>query len=299
MAIQKNKAQFSIRYEGPAVASGAMDVSDFAPALLALGDLVAAANRELNPDRQITVKTYVTATSKSSFGALLEIVQGNLPLLVDATFSYVATASDLKSQLFGRNGLLPFIKEAAGRHVTKEGSDEEGKPIVRFEGDNNTINIEPTIYNLYSDKGARESVEAVVEPLKREGIQTLSFDDVSGPFAIEESESEYFALPRGSVLVDDNTTTRTLSIVALSFIEGQTWRLSDGSTIYYATIEDEEFWTKVVNREVRFAAGDILVCEFRTRTWLVGMKPNTKHAIVKALDTVERRTQPPTTGKLF
>ena len=44
-------ANFSLIFEGSAVENGEMDVKDLAPSLLALGELIQAANAEINGEK--------------------------------------------------------------------------------------------------------------------------------------------------------------------------------------------------------------------------------------------------------
>jgi len=55
-----------------------------------------------------------------------------------------------------------------------------------------------------------------------------------------------------------------LSIRSLAFQEGNKWRLFDGQNTITATIDDKDFIHRVDQNLIRFAKGDILVCEVRT-----------------------------------
>jgi hypothetical protein len=57
---------FSLRYEGPAVADGRMRVSDLAPALLGLGDMVAATHRIVHPESP-PLEVDIHSTRQGSF----------------------------------------------------------------------------------------------------------------------------------------------------------------------------------------------------------------------------------------
>jgi hypothetical protein len=65
---------FTIAYDGPALRDGAMDVRDLAPALLALGQLLDAANAALNGDAA-QLKLQVRATERGSFQIVLDLAQ--------------------------------------------------------------------------------------------------------------------------------------------------------------------------------------------------------------------------------
>ena len=62
----------------------------------------------------------------------------------------------------------------------------------------------------------------------------------------------------------DEIRRLALSIRSLAFQEGNKWRLFDGQNVITATIEDETFLDRVDRNLVRFAKGDVLICEVRT-----------------------------------
>ena len=65
-----SKTDFKISYGGPAVENGTMDVSDLAPALLAVGEIFREINKELNGERA-EVKTNVVAVKEGCFDAVI------------------------------------------------------------------------------------------------------------------------------------------------------------------------------------------------------------------------------------
>ena len=65
---------FTIAYDGVALRDGAMDVRDLAPALLALGQLMDAANANLNGSAA-HIQLQVKATEKGSFKIAFDLVQ--------------------------------------------------------------------------------------------------------------------------------------------------------------------------------------------------------------------------------
>jgi hypothetical protein len=70
-----SRAQFHWPYDGPALHTGSMDVNELAPALLATGDLLANANRDLNGGKA-AVSTRVRSDFKeSSFAVALVLDQ--------------------------------------------------------------------------------------------------------------------------------------------------------------------------------------------------------------------------------
>ena len=117
-----SQATVSIAYDGPALADGAMDVRDLAPALLAAGQLVDAANSALNGDAA-RVKVQVRATGTGSFEITLQVIQSIGDHLISMlTSKEVTAAAVLATLIFGtpiKNGLIWLIKVCRGRQPTK------------------------------------------------------------------------------------------------------------------------------------------------------------------------------------
>lgn len=73
--MPKDKATFTVAYSG--IDSSRMDIRQLAPALLALGDLLVAANKVLNGNRA-TITVNVLPFRNGSFGIFIEVVQSLL-----------------------------------------------------------------------------------------------------------------------------------------------------------------------------------------------------------------------------
>ena len=121
-------ANFSLIFEGPAVENGEIDVQDLAPSLMALGELLQAANAELNGERaRVAVK--LRATRKGSFEVDLSVVQSlaaQAVTLLDALAGHkdgIAAANELADVILKvggtvvgtGGGLLALLKWLRGR----------------------------------------------------------------------------------------------------------------------------------------------------------------------------------------
>ena len=69
-----SSSSFRIAFEGEPFAEGEIDVNDLAPALLALGDVIQAANRALNGDR---------ADARLKIRATNEGIRSSPPMIAD------------------------------------------------------------------------------------------------------------------------------------------------------------------------------------------------------------------------
>lgn len=84
----------------------------------------------------------------------------------------------------------------------------------------------------------------------------------------------------------DTETVLALTITTLSFAEGNKWRLSDGRSTFYATIEDDGFLSRVNRNDESFSKGDILRCQVRVRQWQTSPGLRTDYSVIKVLEHI-------------
>lgn len=260
-----SKAVFTIAYDGEALRDGAMDVRDLAPALLAVGKLLDAANLALNGEVS-KISVQVRATSAGSFEITFDLIQTFGQQIVDFLAGDVVTAAlALKELVFGgavvTGGLIWLIRRLRGRQPDK--MERLGADQVRLTIDGESLEVPLKLLRLYQDLAVRSAIKEVIQvPLSSPGIdafevrenretilrigkdETLSFD---APDVVEE-------------IVVDETTRAAFSILSLSFEEENKWRLHDGNSAIYALIEDQEFLDRVNKNLISFTKGDILIC---------------------------------------
>ena len=133
----------------------------------------------------------------------------------------------------------------------------------------------------------REEVNKVVEPLRKEGIEKVKFQDDEESSASKQ-EVDFFKVPDvedQDEVIYDRATEQVFSIAALSFKEENKWRLSDGTNTFLVDMEDQEFLAKINNNEEVFAKGDQLKIRLRVVQY---RKPNgdlkTYHTALEVLD---------------
>ena len=111
--LMSEKAYFHLKYDGPSLISHEMDVKDFAPALLALGELLEEANSALNQGRT-RVSVNIKAANPGSVDAFLSVSQDLVQQAVGLFSSDGATAlvnadSLLKILGFGGGGGIGVV----------------------------------------------------------------------------------------------------------------------------------------------------------------------------------------------
>ena len=263
-------ADISLVYEGPAVESGAMDVRDLAPALLAFGNLIEAANRVVNGENS-SAKVQVKTVGAGSFSIGLDVAVQFLKAARDFLASPESTAAaNLVRVLTGSvaNGLgaIALVRRLRGRSATALKRGASGKVEVELEGQK--IEVDEVVARVSMDMSVRASLERIiVEPLANEGIDAVRVGSGERIERIEKSDAYSFRPPidlEGGAY--EYRYRAPFSIVSLSFKAGNKWRLNDGRTTQNVTVADADFIRRVEASEIAFSKGDILICDVRVES---------------------------------
>ncbi|MCZ8194993.1 hypothetical protein [Brevundimonas sp.] len=296
-----SQAHFNLIYDGPDLVAGEMDVADLAPALLAMGEFVKASARAVyGSDVQVSVK--VKATNTGSF----EVVFAMAVEAAGSAWEFwkkddTRAAADLLGLLgftgtVGVAGVIWAVKKLAGRPARLRPAATPGS--IELETPDGVILIPEGVGRIVVDRAARAALERLVaEPLARDGIDRVVFSDGRGSQEIREAEADAFRAP---IQIEDDEFvsryTRAFSIVSIHFGEGRKWRLSDGrGPPKQIAIEDPLFNRQVAANQIRFAKGDVLICDVveTSRRTATGFK--SEFEIVKV---VEHRPAPPAAPEL-
>jgi len=262
-------ADIALVYEGPAVESGIMDVRDLAPALLAFGNLVEAANRVVNGE-SATTKVQVKTVGAGSFAIGLDVTVAFVKAVRDFLAGPESTAAANLITILSGSGLtigaVALVKLLKGRSPSGTRPKEAGRIEVEIDGE--TIEVDEIVARVSMDMSVRAALERVVaEPLASEGIDAVSIGPREKMERIEKAEGFAFRPPIDREAGAYEYRYRApLSIVSLSFKQGNKWRLNDGRTTLNVTVADAIFLRRVDNSEIAFSKGDILICDVRVES---------------------------------
>ena len=244
---------FNVIYDGKALESNEFDARDLSISLLSIHDLLNEANLILNQDR-CDIKVKVKASFKTgSFEIDFKIIQN----IYDKLFQYVLKPIAILEAI---KGCVKLIKWLKGQTPDKIIENEDGTFSVYKS--NKYIKCEKKELDLYQNYKIKKEFEKILRPLDNEGVSTFvlkSKTDQDEKFVeIAEEECNYFKVNKGEDLIGENEITKNLSIVSLSFKEGNRWKVTDGSDVFSVTIRDSTFLDDINNDKVSFRKNDII-----------------------------------------
>jgi len=264
-----------------------MDVSALAPALLALGEIFHEANALRYPDGA-PVRLEIRAFNTGSFDVALSLGRQ----VTDQTVAFLTSTptialGSLITLVGGGTGVLKLIAVLGRKKVSKQESAAGG--VTRLTLDDGTVFEAPAeTMVLYQRSSVRRRARTVIAPLHQEGVDELRIT-VGGepPVTFTREDADRFDLPpMPDTAFGGQELTMGLSITAVSFAEGNKWRLSDGERTFFATIDDEAFLRRVDEHQEAFMKGDILRCRVRVEQWQTDAGLRTDWTVTNVLEHI-------------
>lgn len=296
METQKDPAMSAsmlrVAYDGPALRDGRMDVRDLAPALLSLGTAFQEANKVLHGDKAVVRVRVCAEFHPGSFEIALDITQ-TWPAIVLALFSgnVSSGAANLieimgfaKGTVYtGYNTVLGLIKKLRGRVPKSVTVIQDGN--IKIEVDDEYIIIKKPVFDVFNDMKVRTAIHDAMRPICSGGIERFEVRDPA--YRLESHAAEQVGFPSviESVSREDlpalvppeptaaqpqeqlppSTRQMMLTLVSVTFREGNKWRFWDGQSNLIAEVTDPNFLRQIEAREINFAKDDMLICNVTTR----------------------------------
>jgi len=269
-------ANFQIAYEGEAVRSGSMDVHELAPALLAIGDLVEAANETLNGDKASVSVSVQSDFKRSSFEIGLLVDQGLIDQAKAALFGHpLIDAEGLLKFIFGGasaaviTGVIKIYKALRGEPPKSTGTTTINEVVFMNTGSGQILNnVDASSATLYTNDVVRDAVRRVIQPLEKPGIDKVEVRRAGKVLeSVSKDDAPFFLNPADEtgkqVKELSNTREVYLRIDKPAFVSGQSWRFSDGDASFGAKVNDKSFEERIQKREEGFFSGDRLHVRLR------------------------------------
>ncbi len=285
----KSEQHFRVTYDGPALEAHTMDVRELAPALLAMADLLKAANAELHGDTA-DVRIAVRASFKEgSFGIDMLFSQDMLTQLVELFSGKEASATANAIQILSGlgllgGGLIGFLRWQKGRKIDRI-EQRSNKAFVYVSDE--SLEIDLVTLRLLKNRRVRLELRNVLRPLDTDGIDSFSTSTSAGlAEIIIKSELPYFFPPAdGELPLSDSTFSGLLlKVESAVFKDGNKWRFTDGSRSFYASLEDAEFMARVESGEERFGKADVLLVDLRQIQYAIDGELKSDYRIVRVIE---------------
>ena len=170
---QEEKLRCYLKYSGPDVESGTIDVKNLAPALLAFNNSINKIYRHVTDNSANHCNTYVKVLSKGSFNIDLDVVGS---VLITASQSGTISAIKIAYEtLIKQIFLKKFLKGKPPTHV----QPIYGNKVEIENIDNSKVTINAQTYNIYVNKLVDNDLKDLTEPLGA-GIETVTLGNREG-----------------------------------------------------------------------------------------------------------------------
>ncbi len=281
------QTRLQLRYGGPAVDQGRMDVYTASSNMIAFSEFMVAAVKATYGN-EAEARAEVAGYGKGSFLTDIWVTVGG-PLAT--LFS-----SDIPKNLFEcvkeAFKLWKFLRGGPPKDIQSLG------PMVSVtNNDGQIIQVQTSALTLVlSDKGSDAVSRFVGAALHTEGIEEVSIGLSDGDITEElvsakRDESAYFRPIDIEKPVSEFAAEMSLVIESAVFKDGNQWRFSDGSTSFSAVLEDQAFLQRIEEGE-RFGKGDILRVRVRISQSSSGTKLSVKRAVTEVIEHQDRKFQP-------
>lgn len=288
-----NEASATVAYDGAAVADGTMDVRDFAPALLAIGDLIHEANALLNGNLASVTVRVKAQFEKGSFLTAIDIhqvVKEAEDLLIG---DHYQASHNLLKALIGAKGAFWLIKKLRGKKAVRKEIQPNSVELT-VAADKIVLTVSREVADLYEDPVVRTAMREVLRPLEKKGIDRFSVADTQDTTEVSKDEVPYFTPLDAAQEVEEERTSiyETLLLIdSAGFREGLTWRFSDGTNSFTAKIRHQEFLDDVKDG-LPFSSGDVLNVRLkRTTEMRADGSLHTENEILEVLGVKRRSRQ--------
>lgn len=169
-----------IKFAGPQLESGRIDIWDFSQSVSALNELLHLVAKEAETTKGKNLKLDLIALNKGSFDVniaitvrdLTDYIPAIVPLLSDVrVISSVQQLIELVKELVDVKKFLQGEK-AQGVQITHN----EGAPQITIKGNTGKINVNVVTYNLLQSKKTNQKLHKLVQPLLKDGAEVESIE---------------------------------------------------------------------------------------------------------------------------
>ncbi|MDR3446592.1 hypothetical protein [Dyella sp.] len=269
-----------LRYTGPSVDDGTMNVYDAAANMVAFSDYVVSAAHKIYGEQTI-VNADVQGFRRGSFSTDLAFH------LVGAGASLLSLSPDPGSVVAALKKSLELFTFLRGEPPSKiEHRDDRSVNVTNNNGTVINVSVESLQLTL-DEKAAKAAGKFIGDALSKPGVNQVDISsDGRDVTRATKSDAQYFRpIEAQEQTLSEQTVRMGLVIEEPSFKDGSghRWTMWDGETSLQFSMQDEDFVARVDAGE-RFGKGDILICDVRITQTKAGSKLKIQRSILKVHD---------------
>lgn len=281
MRDEEHDVSIVLRYQGPAVEDGSMDVYDAAKNMTAFSDYVIVAAHKIYGE-QIEVRAEVNAFQRGSF-------------VTDLAFHVMGVAAVVLPLAPDLGGVINAIRESLDLYVFLRGDpaqkiehrDDRSVHVTNNNGQIIQVNIESLSLAL-DEKAGKSAAQFVGAALSKPGVNQIEITSAGREVArVNDNEARFFRpIPEHETPIIEHVVPKMgLTIEEPSFKDGisNKWTMWDGEASLQYAMEDEDFIERIDSGEL-FGKGHILICDVRFTQTRAGRKLKIERAIVRVHD---------------
>lgn len=268
-----------LKYKGPSVDDGSMDVYAAAANMVAFSNYVVAATKQLYGD--VEVRAEVKAFQHGSF-------ETDLVFQVLGLGATVLTATpDVRSVLTAVKESLDLFKFLKGEPPQKVEHIDQSNNVTVTNVNGNVVIVQTESLNLTMDeKAGKAAAQFIGEALSKPGVNKVEIQSEGHQVAVAtKDEAPFFHAIVDETPIAEQTIQMGLTIQEPSFKDGSghKWTMWDGEASLQYVMEDENFIARIDNGE-SFRKGDVLICDVKFTQTRAGSKLKIQRTIVKVHD---------------
>ncbi len=275
-----------LKYKGPSVDDGSMDVYVAAANMVAFSDYVVAATKQLYGE--VNVKAEVKGFQHGSFETDLMFH------VVGLGTTILTTTPDVRSVLNAVKESVNLFKFLKGQPPQKVEHTDQSNNVTVTNVAGSVIVVQAESLNLTLDeKAGKAAAQFVGQALSKPGVDKIEIRSEGKQVAIAtQEEAPFFRAIVDETPIVEQTVRMGLTIQEPSFKDGtgHKWTMWDGEASLQYAMEDETFLTRIDNGE-SFRKGDVLICDVKFTQTRAGSKLKIQRAIVRVHDHQEGSEQ--------
>ena len=258
MSDLENKHSFSIKFEKDA---HSLNVDTYAKALTAINTLIKEVGYQTNPTgNELAVS--VESEKPGSFDVVLAVAEINpsdTAALITAGLSVLGSIVTLVVELIK-------LKEALSKCDESKTIIQNDTVTLNDSNNNIVFQTNSKTYNIYlGNQTVNDALAAQFQAIKNdEEINAVTYKNENDSFTIKRESFDCLAKKHNAKVEDSKVTTMSTILVVSKLVlddSRKKWQFVHQGTRISATIDDEDFWRKILRGEELFANGDRLVCD--------------------------------------